>query len=1256
MRKPAKTQEQPQNLKKKLMSALAMLLVATTLMTTTSYAWFVLSTAPEVTGITTNVGANGSLEIALLNAETYEDMSLIRAGAGTSMVSGNPAANNAWGNLVDLGYQEYGLDSLLLLPARLNVKANGDNYTVDPGLLTVPTYGYDGRIVELTPNTVSAVFENEANAFTYSGGRQDYGVRAIGTSDALSVQGSALATAKSIINTNTNTAKTNAQNVLANNIDALFAIIMQYSTDPNAFTDAHRDTLKAIVSGLQKSLTDIETALRQGLVAYAASELADEDSFNLVKDRILDSSKNLNAILTELTEVGTVPAEFSGWVNKQAVMQNNLNAANNACDAMQTAPYTWDQIKGAMTYIMSVDKLLINGETIETLNPSNLLNADQIEMILAPGSGIFGDIADFTDNYRHNASYMGMAVEVKTASAENPKYLLALKAAVATLNPADGGDTASSLPLTATYGYALDLAFRCNAAEPDLVLQTNGIQRVYSDSESGSTQGGGSYMSFTSMDESFTQEQRLKLMDAIRVGFIDDQGIIMGIAKPSITLAETVDGALKAPLYLYTYSFEALDDTGLSLVMGERLLTENKITDLVQNIAKAVTSVVWLDGDIVDNTMVSATAAASLNGVMNLQFATSANLNPARDGKILNFTGDKTELEAVILANQETAEAGKGTYTTVSWTAFETAYNRAVAVNENPNAGVIEIRNATKNLVLAASGLETVSTEAISNKVAELRELMGTVEDDPARVVVNDGENGYVTKDGYTQEEYEKNVVAEINRVDYEGKNMVDEGNGIYTTTYTDESWNALAGALYDAEAVLKNPESTDEQINSALTALEQAEKGLTRHAYFKPYEYKGALYYEAICDADSADSYGKWYDASFKRITSDVTILNLDAYAQEVVISEIGQSIYVPSDAEFITPDIAFMEQVYPELRGVEVKGVKWDELDSEIFTEVIGDSHISKLNELIAIVVSEELEVDTTAAQTMIDNASDAEKMATAETAESEIQSLNDKIVKALNDKAKKEAEEKKEMTSDQRILLTSAVNSAKAVNGYDSDEKLAALRTATEAAEELLTREGTVSTEEADAALSNLNAQLKANKVTEITVGNTLITKLPEGFGADDIVYDCEFPGIKLKLTGTSGKASLGVQILTKDGVVMKISKDIMIYDKVNTDLEIEHTPGLSYVSAKLLYKQDAEGFVPGPGDKSKDELVRETVKSYIWASSDPSVVTIQKFDDKTAYIEWQKPGTATISVSIETMEGNVYVAEYDEVVPTADPSQP
>ena len=110
MKKRRLREEKPQTLKKKLVSAFAMLMVATLMLSTSTFAWFVLSTAPEVTGIETQVGANGSLEIALLNTETRANMSTIRVGlGGRRIIKKQMSANNVWGNLIDLGYTEYGL-------------------------------------------------------------------------------------------------------------------------------------------------------------------------------------------------------------------------------------------------------------------------------------------------------------------------------------------------------------------------------------------------------------------------------------------------------------------------------------------------------------------------------------------------------------------------------------------------------------------------------------------------------------------------------------------------------------------------------------------------------------------------------------------------------------------------------------------------------------------------------------------------------------------------------------------------------------------------------------------------------------------------------------------------------------------------------------------------------------------------------------------------------------------------------------------
>lgn len=213
------------HLKSRLMSAMSMLLVAALLLSTVSYAWLTMSVAPEVTGVTTNIGANGSLEIALLTTETRQDMSKIKTTIGSSLAGNNPSANNTWGNILDLSYSSYGLDNIALWPARLNIQQANDKYSVDSGLLSVPTYGFDGRIVSLSNDTVSAIYGEKGFATVL--GQQDYGVRAIGTADGLTVQASALASAKSNITTYTNGALSAVNSTLSANGTKLFNIIIK---------------------------------------------------------------------------------------------------------------------------------------------------------------------------------------------------------------------------------------------------------------------------------------------------------------------------------------------------------------------------------------------------------------------------------------------------------------------------------------------------------------------------------------------------------------------------------------------------------------------------------------------------------------------------------------------------------------------------------------------------------------------------------------------------------------------------------------------------------------------------------------------------------------------------------------------------------------------------------------------------------------------------------------------------------------------
>ena len=154
--------EMKKGIKAKLMAATSLLLVSAILLSLTTYAWFILSTAPEVTEMQTTAGANGSLEIALQSGDTAVDEIKNRVG-DSSAVGSLKDANSTWGNVVDLSGDTYGLQGLSLLPARLNM--NADNVTVSKSSpLKMPLFGQDGRISELA----------NLNSMRYDDGKKEY--------------------------------------------------------------------------------------------------------------------------------------------------------------------------------------------------------------------------------------------------------------------------------------------------------------------------------------------------------------------------------------------------------------------------------------------------------------------------------------------------------------------------------------------------------------------------------------------------------------------------------------------------------------------------------------------------------------------------------------------------------------------------------------------------------------------------------------------------------------------------------------------------------------------------------------------------------------------------------------------------------------------------------------------------------------------------------------------------------------------------
>ena len=132
---------------KKIYASIAILLVSALLLITVSYAWVTLSLRPEVSNITTAIGANGNLEIALATADHLAALEAnnMYESDDTEFVlaTGDPVHDNVlWGNLLDLIPIDYGLHVLNMRPVVLNI-VDGD---IAETPITVGKYGADGRL------------------------------------------------------------------------------------------------------------------------------------------------------------------------------------------------------------------------------------------------------------------------------------------------------------------------------------------------------------------------------------------------------------------------------------------------------------------------------------------------------------------------------------------------------------------------------------------------------------------------------------------------------------------------------------------------------------------------------------------------------------------------------------------------------------------------------------------------------------------------------------------------------------------------------------------------------------------------------------------------------------------------------------------------------------------------------------------------------------------------------------------------------
>ena len=190
--------------------------------------------------------------------------------------------------------------------------------------------------------------------------------------------------------------------------------------------------------------------------------------------------------------------------------------------------------------------------------------------------------------------------------------------------PAEDGNAAKTL--TDTYGYIIDLLFRTNATESDLLLQTEGVNR-YMEGASTETEGNGSNITFT-INAEYSAEKIEGLAAGVRVVFFDNEGAILAVAVLDTENGTVAGDAYKMDLKLHEFT---ISDDGVIDIGAPK--SDAKLCALTANVKTGISALVYLDGDVIDNS--HAGVQNGLEASVNLQFASSVELKPMENADLM---------------------------------------------------------------------------------------------------------------------------------------------------------------------------------------------------------------------------------------------------------------------------------------------------------------------------------------------------------------------------------------------------------------------------------------------------------------------------------------------------------------------------------------------------------------------------------------------------------------------------------------------
>lgn len=496
------------NMKEKVVAVAVLLALSLTMMASVSYAWYTISTAPEIGSIRTTVSSNGSLEVAL--AGRYDDdgnlLEPAQSGVDSFAAEGQTAANAnlTWGNLINLS-EIYGLESLTLRPATFKDRSDA--------FLSSVIYGEDGR-VEGSTNKFDFTYWTRDSGGNYSFAtdiQQRFGVRAISSvayptpeidlklaparsyfafaqQEYTTLVGNEdyIGTIESLVNKYVNKAVEDYVNAKFNNTQPGPVNFDISSTERNNLADMMQTLLDKVYQNYGEMLAAMATAQlslqSNKYTVYTWETLQTATPEELAKVTLV----TLSAFKTRYLQIKEDAQTLSGYVatNKSLKWADIKDLVNRLIDIetvelmlstdnkiLTNDGYTIYEITHGA--IGGVDELLAYGSTLSaaTIVPVKIYN------------GSLCDFERWTGTYMYaglnvTAKYMGMnAINISNDRAKlHTKWRDAGQAALyyqeedATIDLSESGVYEGPKTALETYGMVIDLWVRTNAANSIVTL------------------------------------------------------------------------------------------------------------------------------------------------------------------------------------------------------------------------------------------------------------------------------------------------------------------------------------------------------------------------------------------------------------------------------------------------------------------------------------------------------------------------------------------------------------------------------------------------------------------------------------------------------------------------------------------------------------------------------------------------------------------------------------------------------------------